>query len=106
MEPEQSKLQKLLSSLQQSDKVKDELIQKLTKPNIAWGKKKNAPYYREKFALEIRNVLDILKKTFPQPFVYRYERFPEFSSRTIYLRIYQSKKYLLEHLDPTGAYAA
>lgn len=60
------------------------------------------PYYNEKFALELKGVLDeYAVDRIPREF--RYDDF-QVAQQTMRQRIYQSWQYLIEHLDPDGKY--
>ena len=71
---------------------------------LGWSRKSYATYFREEYALQMKRELDSLissrtAKLFP------YEHFPNMSSTSLYLRINQSVRYVLEFLDPDGRYA-
>lgn len=74
-----------------------------TKPR-SWNKKTNAPYYREKYGLELKAMLDKMMID-GQHRIFRFDEFPELSKNSLYLKVNQSKLYLLENLDPDGRYA-
>lgn len=70
-----------------------------------WSRKANAPYYKERFALQFKQVLDemLVDKLDVE---YKFSDFPNLSRTSLYLMVNQSKLYLLEQLDPNGQYAA
>lgn len=82
----------------------EELKKKLLNPpKIAskpshWASRANAPYYKEIYALQLKQVLDGMEVD-REDVIFRYEDYPKFSHSTIYLRINQSILYLLEKLD-------
>lgn len=60
-------------------------------------------YYRDVFALEIRAVVDqMIERTCDKEFFY--SDYPELRPSSIYMRIWQGKKFLLDFLDPDGKY--
>lgn len=63
-----------------------------------WGKRSQAPYYKERFGLEMKDVFDSMMSD-RQDRVYSLEKFPNMSVQSIYLRVNQSVRYLLEMLD-------
>lgn len=73
-----------------------------------WSKKSNAPYYRERYALQIKQVFDTMIKDFENGIyeerVFYYKDTPELSKNTLYLKINQAKLYLLDKLDADGRY--
>lgn len=68
-----------------------------------WKKSSTATYYAERYALELKAVVDQMIKD-QQNYEYRYSEFPHLSRNTVYLRINQSKMYLLQELDFDGSY--
>lgn len=73
---------------------------------IGWGPRSSSPYYNEKCALEIKKVFDAIRET-GKPFCYRYDWFEQnfgLGKDTLYTRVYQSWRYLLERMDPTHEY--
>ena len=68
-----------------------------------WKKITNAPYYKEKCAIELKAVIDLMM-TDGEDRIYRYEEFPNLSKNSLYLRVNQSKLYLLAEMDPDGRY--
>jgi hypothetical protein len=64
-----------------------------------WSKLANAPYYRKRYALELKAVVDdMLQKGCDKE--YRYDDYVDLSHKTIYLRLNQAKLFLLDELDP------
>ena len=70
-----------------------------------WAKSSNPPYYRERFAVELRKHLDEMM-TDHEDRLYRYEDFTWLSKNSLYLMLNQALRYLLDHLDHEGKYAA
>lgn len=62
-------------------------------------------YYRPEFALQVKLVIDEMIET-KRDKEWRYLDFPDLRPRTLYQRIFQSIKYLVDNLDPDGKYAA
>ena len=64
----------------------------------------NSPYYKEKFAIELRDavcepMLDEQSRGIFQDKMLRYEAHPEYTHQTLYIKVQQSRKYLLDFLD-------
>lgn len=72
---------------------------------IGWDRKSNAPYYKEKFARSMKKDIDKMIREKCR-LVYRYSVFCANgqSKRTLYNRINQSIRYLLEKMDPERIY--
>lgn len=66
----------------------------------------SGPYYRSKFALEFKEVLDSMmaEGNNVKDRVYHYSDFSDKSHTTVYLLINQSMNYLIDKLDPNGKY--
>lgn len=74
---------------------------------LGWSRKSSAPYYKERYALELKGVLDEMMVD-RQPRCYSYHDFLEqhgISKETLYLRVNQSERYLRDCLDPDRVYA-
>src|ERR1017187_2048547 len=69
---------------------------------IGWSRKSNAPYYRELYAKQIKAEADDMIKT-GSPKCYRYTMWCNdntgMSRQTLYNRINQSIRYLIEQMD-------
>ena len=76
-----------------------------------WRRRSTASYYRERFGLEFRSVIDgMLADEKKEDVMYLYSVYctPEYgmNSSTLYTRIYHSMRYMLDHLDtPEKKYA-
>jgi hypothetical protein len=73
-----------------------------------WRGRTNAPYYRERFALEIKRDLDSMIKEYEEkgtadPLEYRYDE-SNLSRHSLYLKVNQASLYLREELDFEGVY--
>jgi hypothetical protein len=68
------------------------------KKPLHWASRANAPYYKEKFALQVKEILDGMEKD-RQDIIFRYDEHPKISRNTLYLRLNQSALYLVEKLD-------
>jgi len=68
-----------------------------------WSRRANAPYYRERYALEVKHVLDEMilaaESGDREPRILKYTDYPEISHVTLYLKINQAMMYLLDKLD-------
>jgi len=70
----------------------------------AWEYKHKGSYYKAKYALQFKEVVDGILKD-GKARIYRYRDYPEFSRpRSLYLKIVQSRAYLLDKLDSEGKY--
>jgi len=100
----ENRLKKIFVDPKHQAKIVDYLVH--GKPS-GWSRKSNAPYYREEYALQLKKVADQMM-TDRQDVFYPYDDYLEqygISRETLYLRINQSKRYLLEQLDPDHIYA-
>lgn len=73
---------------------------------VGWSRKSQATYYKERYALELKKVLDDMMVS-NKEFVFGYAWFEKtfgLGKDSLYLRVYQSMRYLLEKLDPDGKY--
>jgi len=64
----------------------------------------NTPYYKEIYALEIKEVFDVLLET-KRPQLWKYSDWSEYTPGTLYQRVCWGCRFLLDHLDPVGKYA-
>lgn len=67
-----------------------------------WGRKSNAPYFKEIYGLQMRDVVSQMMSD-RQPVLYDYDTYLQkygYSKETLYLRVNQSLRYLTERLDP------
>lgn len=69
----------------------------------SWSRRANAPYYRERYALEVKHILDEMilsgENGDKEPRLIKYTDYPEISHTTLYLKINQAMLYLLEKMD-------
>lgn len=84
--------------------VKQSILMKSRKRPRGWRPTSNSPYYKERFGLEFKAVLDAMMVD-SKDREYRYKDFTTMSHKSLYLRVNQSKLYLLEELDPDKQYA-
>ncbi len=73
---------------------------------LGWSRKSQATYYKERYALELKGVLDDMMAT-NKEFCFGYEWFQKtfgLGKDSLYLRVYQSMRYLIEKLDPDKIY--
>ncbi len=72
-----------------------------------WGRRSQAPYFKEVFAKQIKIDIDKMIDN-GNPLLYRYSlhcnKETGVSKGTLYSRIYQSIRYLLEHMDADKRY--
>lgn len=105
--PNDDELSNRLKQIFASPEVAKKVIQQVTtKKPPGWGRKSTAPYYKEAYGNQIREMADEMIKT-KQSIVFDYERFcydrmnpSRMSERTLYLRVNQSINFLLEEIDP------
>jgi len=69
-----------------------------------WSRLANAPYYRAKYAAEIKIILDQMIADGENRVIF-YKDHPGLNSNTLYNKLFQAKKYLLDKLDPDGKYS-
>lgn len=70
-----------------------------------WSTLSNATYYREKFARELKPVLDAMIEDRKNR-IFRYSSYRSMQPSTLRLRIDQAWRYLSTFLDPDGKYKA
>lgn len=75
---------------------------------LGWKRRSNAPYYKERYAAELKEVVDAMIKDRRDRF-YPYEMAKKtlgIEKGTLFLRIYQAHRYLLDYMDtPDKLYA-
>jgi len=104
MKLSQETVNELLANKDNGRKIAEALLPS-SKPE-SWGRRSNAPYFKEKYAKEVQSVLDKLMED-KQPVVYSYRYFGTkfgYSPNTLYLRIYQGIRFLLRYMDPEKKY--
>lgn len=71
-----------------------------------WSHKASAPYFKEIYGQQMKDIFDALIANPNQDFMYDYKTYAQYglSSTTTYLRVNQSIRYLLEKMDPDGKY--
>jgi hypothetical protein len=69
-----------------------------------WSRRSNATYYREAYALQMKATIDAMWEDRQDRF-YSYETWKHMSHNSVYLRINQSIRYLVDNLDPEHKYA-
>ena len=76
---------------------------------LTWSKRANVPYYKARYALEIKHIFDEMilaaEDGDKEPRIIKYVDYPEVSHTTLYLKINQSLLYLLEKMDEAGIYS-
>lgn len=93
-------LRKIFSDPKTSAKVADVLLN--DRP-VGWGRRSNAPYFKESYGLQMKETLDQMMKDHIDVW-YPYKEYQEkygIGRDTLYLRINQSLRYLFEKLDDT-----
>lgn len=79
------------------------LDQAISKRPSNWSRRSNAPYYNEKYASVTKKVIDEMMIDRDDR-LYPLTQFPGKSIETIYLRLNQSWRYVMEKMDPDGRY--
>lgn len=69
-----------------------------------YSKNSNLPYYKEIYAVELREVFDKILET-KRPYLWKYEEWSEYKPNTLAQRVRCAIKFLIDHLDPDGKYA-
>lgn len=101
---EAAELVKNIQDILKIPAVRKSVIQNkpIEKPH-GWKSSSNPPYFKERFALEFKLALDKMMES-GEDMEYRYADF-KMTKDSMYLRVAQSRMYLLERLDPEGKYA-
>ena len=95
-------LNDVAKSLAQQQEVKARTLN-YQKPD-RWGGRSNAPYYREQYARVMQAVLDkMMHNRHDQMYYYKNH---SLAPNSLYQKIQQSVRFLLDNLDPDGKYAA
>lgn len=68
------------------------------KKPVGWSRRSNAPYYKREYALEMKNMIDEMLKT-REDQVFMYRDFPRLASSSLYLKVNQALRYLVEKMD-------
>lgn len=68
-----------------------------------WRQNTNSPYFKTRYAEELRIILDKMIET-RQDIEYSYADFPRMSRSSLYQRVNQAKRFLLQELDPDKKY--
>jgi hypothetical protein len=99
MPPEDKPVTIIFPDSSTASKVVDFIVRK--RP-VGWGRRSYSTYYNERYALWIKKDIDqmVIDR---QPRVYRYESF-SCSSQSLYVRVYQAMRYLMEQMDSDGKY--
>ena len=97
------KLMTNFSNLLSNVKDREAFVKSVLKGQDKWTIRHRGPYYKAIFALQFKQVLDELMKD-GKPRIYRYKDFPDLKPDTLYLKLTQSKNYLLDHLDTDKKY--
>lgn len=98
------KITQIFKNPAQAAKVVDAIVQG---PRPAgWSRKSMAPYYKELYGQEMKESLDTIMAN-RIDVIYDYETFEKMgmSRNTVYLRVNQSLRYLMERMDPDHKYA-
>lgn len=103
-------IQELFKTSEQK-RVADLLLSKgAEKRPTTWSGMTVASYYKERFALELKAVVDEMMKAYAAADLtdveWSFKDYPEMAPSTIYNKLNQSKRYLLEKMDIQGIYSA
>ena len=69
-----------------------------------WKRVSNSPYYKSKYGYELRGIVDQMIEL-REDTEYRYCDFPRISKSSLYLRVNQAKRFILDNLDDDNKYA-
>lgn len=97
-----NKIREIFVSPELSAKVVDIVVHG-NRPN-GWSRRSNATYYREQYALQMKSTIDQMWIDRQDRF-YSYETWKHMSHNSVYLRLNQSLRYLVDNLDPDKKYA-
>lgn len=98
-----------IKSIFPSPQVANQLIKLVTSPQpLGWSHRSNATYFKEEYAQQVKSDIDKMIDT-RNDIVYRYGIWcgngaGQMSNQTLYIRINQSIRYLIERLDPHSLY--
>jgi hypothetical protein len=95
-------IKKIFGSPETSAKMIDLLV--TGKKPSGWSRRSTATYYGESYALQVKKTLDAMLVD-RQDRIFRYDNWSHMSHNSVYLRINQSIRYLLEELDQDHTYA-
>jgi hypothetical protein len=99
MSLDRNQVKEALKALLNDPEIKASAVDAITeKKPKSFAPRSVAPYYKERFAKQIRDVLDAMVLD-REPRMFHYESFPSHSPDSLYLRINQSFRYLYEHMD-------
>lgn len=103
-EVRQDTIKRLVETLFENDKTRQRLTDAILRSDeirrrpTQWKGASNAPYYKERFALELKvNVDDMIADG--ENRMYRYSEFRDYTPTSLYLKINQSFRYLIDYLD-------
>lgn len=96
-------LEKMLADPVLSARLVDGIVHGQKRP-AGWSKFSRAPFYNAKYATEVKEVLDGMIAD-RKGRVWKYSVYADVSPTTIYLRVNQGMRYLLENMDPDNVYA-
>jgi hypothetical protein len=89
------KLQEALKNPEKAAQIVDYLVR--DKP-VGHGHASISPYYRAEYATEIRRTIDAMMLD-GKPHAFLYKDYPQYKPRTLYAKVNQSIKYLVEMMD-------
>lgn len=68
------------------------------KKPVGWSRRSNAPYYKEYYAQTLKAQIDAMIAD-RKDRIFPYASFPQHSKQTLYLRINQSLRYIIDYMD-------
>lgn len=95
-------LQDMLGTETGAKKVVEALADKQDKP-AGWGRRSSASYYNEVYAEQSKKVLDEMMID-RKDRLFSYGAWPHLSAQSVYLRVNQSLRFLVDHADKDGVY--
>ena len=70
----------------------------VTKRPLGWSRRSNAPYYNKQYGEHMKSIADLMLTT-GEPQIFLYKDFPNISKGTLYNRINQAIRFLIDKLD-------
>ena len=102
-------LQEMLAGVKDKERLAKLIAGIESKRPSRWSHSSNAVYYKERHALWFKAALDAMMAESEigkfENRVYRYDRYPDLTPGSLYIKVNQAKLYLLEKLDPDHRYA-
>lgn len=83
-----------------------EIFEEQKKPT-AWSNRSNAPYYKERYAIQLQTILDVMMEEYSKGIIdsrmFKYKDF-NLKKSSLYLMINQAKLFLIDNMDNDNRY--